>query len=108
VTIEIGQDKLVEELRRLQEKLGLGYELSMVWLPDSRSKLSGEVKGNQIYIYEEDGEKAIDTLKHEFLDYIVSNTIEPYEKIANKLIGLINDEAYRRKEKLIKVLAALI
>jgi hypothetical protein len=34
--------------------------------------------------------------------------IEPYQKIANKLIGLINDEAYSRKEKLVEILAALI
>ena len=108
VTIEIGKDRLIEELGRLQQKLGLGYELSVAWLPDSHNKLSGEVKGDQICVYEEDGEKALQALKHEFLDYIISRTIEPYERIANKLIGLINDEAYCRKEKLIDVLAALI
>jgi len=108
VTIEIGQDKLVEELRRLQQKLGLGYELRLVWLPDSRSRLSGEVKGNQICIYEEDEEKAIDTLKHEFLDYIISRTMEPYERIANKLIQLTNEEVYLRKEKLTEALVKLI
>ena len=108
VTIEIGQDRLIEELGRLQQKLGLGYELSVVWLPDNHNKLSGEVKGNKIRIYEEDESKALEILKHEFLDYAISKVMEPYEKIANKLIGLINDEAYYRKEKLIDVLAALI
>jgi hypothetical protein len=88
--------------------LGIGYELDVSWLPDENAKLSGEVKGTCICIYEVNEEKALETLKHEFLDYIISKTIEPYEKIANKLIGLINDEAYRRKEKLIEVLAALI
>jgi hypothetical protein len=48
VTIEIGQDRLIEELGRLQQKLGLGYELGVVWLPDSHNKLSGEVKENVI------------------------------------------------------------
>jgi hypothetical protein len=108
VTIDIGQDRLIEELGRLQQKLGLGYELSVVWLPDSRSKLSGEVKGDQIRIYEEDEEKALETLKHEFLDYAISKVMEPYERIANKLIGLVNEEAYRRKEKLVEVLTKLI
>jgi hypothetical protein len=34
--------------------------------------------------------------------------MEPYERIANKLIGLVNEEAYRRKEKLVEVLTKLI
>jgi len=108
VTIEIGQDRLIEELGRLQQKLDLGYELSVVWLPDSHNKLSGEVKENVILIYEDNETNAIETLKHEFLDYLISRTIEPYERIANKLIGLLNDEAYLKKEKLVEVLAALI
>jgi len=108
VTIEVGQDRLIEELGRLQQKLGLGYELSVVWLPDNHNKLSGEVKGNQICIYEEDEEKAVDTLKHEFLDYVISRTMEPYERIANKLIQLTNEEVYLRKEKLTEVLVKLI
>ena len=108
VTIEIGQDRLIEELGRLQQKLGLGYELSVVWLPDSHNKLSGEVKGNKIRIYEEDEEKALQALKHEFLDYIISRTIEPYERIANKLIQLTNEEAYLRKEKLTEALVKLV
>ncbi|MCJ7559532.1 hypothetical protein MUO79_02805 [Candidatus Bathyarchaeota archaeon] len=108
VTIEIGQDRLIEELGRLQQKLGLGYELGVVWLPDSHNKLSGEVKGDQIRIYAEDEQNALETLKHEFLDYLISKAIEPYQKIANKLIGLMNDEAYSRKEKLVEVLSGLI
>lgn len=108
MAIEIGHDRLVEELKRLQEKLCVGHELSVKWLPNGHEKLSGEVKGDQIYVYEKDEEEAVKTLKHEFFDYVVSKIIEPYERIANKLIGLINDEAYCRKEKLIEVLAALI
>ena len=108
VTIEIGQDRLIEELGRLQQKLGLGYELTVVWLPDNHNNLSGEVKGDQIRIYEEDEEKALETLKHEFLDYIISKTIEPYERIANKLIQMLNEEAYKRKEKLTEALVKLI
>jgi hypothetical protein len=108
VTIDIGQDRLIEELGRLQQKLDLGYELSVVWLPDSHSKLSGEVKGDQIRIYEEDEEKALETLKHEFLDYAISKVMEPYERIANKLIGLVNEEAYARKERLVEVLKKLV
>jgi len=108
VTIDIGQDRLIEELERLQRKVGLGYELSVVWLPDSRSNLSGEVKGDKIRIYEVDEEKALETLKHEFLDYLISKSIEPYEKVANLMIRMVNDEGYARKEKLVEALSRLL
>ncbi|MBS7654977.1 hypothetical protein KEJ50_00505 [Candidatus Bathyarchaeota archaeon] len=49
-------------------------------------------------------DKALEALKHEFLDYAISKAIEPYKEVANKLITLINEEAYKRKEKLIKTL----
>ena len=42
------------------------------------------------------------------MDYLVSRSAEPYQKIANLLIKAMNDEAYARKEKLVEVLAALI
>ena len=108
ITVELEQDKLRSELQDLKQRLGIGFELDVKWLPDENAKLSGEVKGTCICIYEISEEKALETLKHEFLDYLISKTIEPYEKITNKLIGLVNDEAYLRKEKLIEVLAALI
>ena len=108
IVVDIDQNRLSKELERLRRKLGLGYELTVKWLPGRKKEICGEVKEDCIYIYEENDEKAIETLRHEFLDYLISKTVEPYEKIANKLIGLINDEAYLRKEKLVEVLAALI
>lgn len=108
IVVDIDQNRLPKELERLRRKLGLGYELTVKWLPGRKMEICGEVKDNVILIYEEDEAKAIETLKHEFLDYLISRTIEPYERIANKLIGLLNDEAYLRKEKLVEVLAALI
>ena len=80
----------------------------MKWLPDENAKLSGEVKGTCIFIYEVDEEKALETLKHEFLDYVISRTMEPYERIVNKFIQMLNEEAYKRKEKLTEALAKLI
>jgi len=79
-----------------------------VWLPDSHSKLSGEVKGDQIRVYEVDEEKALETLKHEFLDYLISKSAEPYEKVTNLLIKMVNDEGYARKEKLVEALSQLL
>ena len=109
-SILIGADQgiVVEELERLKQKLGAGHELTVKWLPGKKLEISGEVKGECIYVYVEKEQKALETVKHEFLDYLISKTIEPYQKIANKLIGLINDEAYARKEKLVEILADLI
>ena len=102
------QDVLEEELERLKRKLFLGYELKVVWIPDGSEKLSGEVKGDTIFIYERNEGDAFETLRHEFLDYVVSKVIEPYKEVTNKLIVLINEDAYRRKEKLIEKLKGII
>ena len=108
MTIEVEEDKLRIELQRLKQKLGIGYELSVKWVPDVNEKASGEVKGTCIFVYEVDEEKALETLKHEFLDYLISRSAEPYQKIANLLIKMINEEAYLRKEKLVGALEALL
>jgi hypothetical protein len=99
------EGKLELELESLKRKLSLGYELEVKWVPKGDDKLSGEVKGDRIYIYDEDEDEALETLRHEFLDYVLSRIIEPYKQVTNKLIALINEEAYKRKEKLVEVLA---
>ncbi|MEM1570330.1 MAG: hypothetical protein QXL27_09115 [Candidatus Bathyarchaeia archaeon] len=86
----------------------MDYELKVVWIPNGDSKLSGEVKGETIYIYEEDFEKALETLKHEFIDYAISKVIEPYRDVTNKLLMLINEGAYGRKERVIESLSKLL
>jgi hypothetical protein len=108
IIVDLGEDKLLAELELLKRKLNLGHELTLKWLPGEKEEICGEVKGDCIYVYEEDEQNARETLKHEFLDYLISKAIEPYQKIANKLIGLMNDEAYSRKEKLVEVLSGLI
>ena len=99
---------LEERLERLKRKLGMGYELKVVWSPRN-SILSGEVKdSNIIYVYEKDVGKALETLTHEFIDYAISRIIEPYKEIANTLIIFINEKAYKDKEKLVEALSKLI
>jgi hypothetical protein len=108
ITVELEQDKLGSALQDLKQRLGIGYELDVKWLPDENAKLSGEVKGTCICIYEVNEEKALETLKHEFLDYLISKSIEPYEKVANLMIRMVNDEGYARKEKLVEALSQLL
>ena len=99
--------KLEEELKRLQQISNLGLGLRVAWVPSPEKALSGEVKGNIIYIYEEDGQKAIEVLRHEVLDHLVSKAIEPYRMVTNELIKLINRDSYKKKEKIVEALCQL-
>jgi len=103
-----GEARLGEELKRLQSLLGLGHEFKVVWTPKQDSNLDGEIKDDVMYIYSSSFEAAMKTLRHEFLDYAVSQCAEPYKLVANQLIILLNKEAYSRKEKLVEKLASLI
>lgn len=80
-------------------------------VPSHNSKLSGEVKDKVIFVfvYESRENKAFEALRHEFIDYFVSETIEPYKSVANKLIQLLNEIAYKKKEEeIVENLAKLL
>jgi hypothetical protein len=98
---------LETELERLKHLLGLGHHLMVKWTPKD-GKLSGEVNGNCIYIYEGEEKPALETLRHEFLDYAISQAIEPYKEVTNRLILMVNESAYRKKEKLVEALSRLV
>jgi len=100
--------RLEAEVERLKSLLGMGLELKVVWKPSYVGTLSGEVKNNLIYVYEVDEKKAVETLRHEFLDYCISQAIQPYKEVTNRLIHMINDAAYRRKEKIVEALVKLL
>jgi hypothetical protein len=99
--------KLVSELERLKRLTGLGPDLNVIWRPLAGGTLSGEVKDNKVYVYEAEEKKAVETLYHEFLDYCISRAIEPYRKITNKLVSLLNDNAYSTKEETVEGLAKI-
>jgi hypothetical protein len=103
-----GESRLRSELELLKAVTEMGQELSVKWVPDLGSERGGEVKEGVIYIYGESLEEALETLRHEFVDYLVSQAIEPYRSVANKLIQLLNEEAYRRKERIIEALVKLL
>ncbi len=107
--------RLEKELERLKRRVGLGLELHVVWAP-RRDKynvdgnpLSGEVRGNVIVIYDEDPEMAFETLKHEFLDYVISHESEkPYKELINRLIDAFESIMYKKKERVIERLMAVL
>jgi len=91
-------------LSKLKERFQMAHELKVKWLPNSNCK-SGEVLDRTIYIYEEDEAEALDTLRHEFMDYIFSIEFEsPYKRLINKLVAAFEEEMYGRKERLIEKL----
>jgi len=102
------QQRLERELESLKVKLSLNEGLSVVWKPTPSKDVSGEVKGRTIYVYENCEGKALDTLRHEVLDYCVSQAIEPYKEVTNRLIKMINDDAYKRKERIVEKLKSLL
>jgi hypothetical protein len=98
---------LKHELARLKSKFKLGQELKLQWTPGDGPK-SGEVTGTTIRIYEADRTKALDTLRHEFIEYLLTrDLVAPYKRLINKLISLFEEEMYDRKEKLVERLQEL-
>lgn len=94
--------RLEIELVHLKQRFKIGQELAVEWVPNNDSK-SGEVIGTTIQIYESDREKALDTLRHEFVEYVLINElVAPYKRLINKLISLFEEEMCARKEALIE------
>lgn len=102
------------ELQHLKNLLNLGHELEVKLLPghvkySHGRRISGEVlNGTTIYVYEEDKAKAIATLYHEYFDHLASELIIPYQELINLLISLFEDQAYRRKERLVERLCDVV
>jgi len=100
---------LQRELQRLQKEVGVGSDLKVVWQPYEQHELSGEVKGNVIYIYDVELESAIRTLRHEFLDYILtSKLIHPILGLFNLLLKVKEKEIYEEKERLVDKLTEFL
>ena len=103
------QNKLEEELQRILTKLGLNLDLRVVWTPDPPNSLSGEVRDNTIYIYEVEEEKAIQALRHEVVDHLItSRIVKPLVDLINLLIKAREAEIYKEKEKIVEILSKII
>ena len=95
------ESRLKKELKRLKRKYKTGNDLELFWIPRENTKLSGRVDGTSIFIYEQETDMALRTLRHEFFDYEVSKLILPYNELSNKLIALVSEWTYREKERLV-------
>jgi hypothetical protein len=100
--------RLETELNHLKQKFQMGQELALQWIPNDGPK-SGEVAGRTIRIYDANQAKALDTLRHEFIEYLLTqDLIAPYKRLINKLISLFEEEMYDRKEQLVERLQELV
>lgn len=92
----------------MKQQFQLGQELQLEWTPIDGPK-SGEVTGITIHIYEAGEKNALDTLRHEFIDYLLTqDLVAPYKRLINKLISLFEEEMYDRKERLVEKLRELV
>lgn len=102
------QSRLEGYLDRLKGILEINEDLKVIWSPNGKNGLAGEVRGKTIFLYEADFDSASTTLRHEVIDYLVCRAIEPYKEIANKLVLLLNEKAYRDKEAVVEKLCRLV
>ena len=103
------QERLEEELERLKRIMSIGYDLKVKWMPNAGSKLSGEVRGAVIYVYEKDEGEAVRTLKHEFIDHqITKEIVEPLVEYVNMQKSLLEKLIYKRKENIVESLSKLL
>ena len=103
------QERLEEELERLKRIMSIGYDLKVRWMPNAGSKLSGEVRGAVIYVYEKDEGEAVGTLKHEFIDHqITKEIVEPLVEYVNMQKSLLEKLIYKRKENIVESLSKLL
>lgn len=99
---------LDEELERLKARAGIKTDFTVVWSPKADSKKEGEVLGDTILVYSLDVDGALQTLRHEFVDFIISSSIEPYLKLVNVLLSTISEDAYKKKEEAVETLLKLL
>jgi hypothetical protein len=124
---------LSRDLAELQKLFQWGEELSLEWHPHASSQLEGEAVGNTLRVYSRTRAEAARTLRHEFLDSLVTVAIEPYAKMAdlvrilswlrlrgrarahkeweealNLLLKESENEAYRKKEIVVEKLSRML
>jgi hypothetical protein len=109
IIIELTQE-LETKFETLKRKLGLELELEWVLSADKLSEgVRGEVIGTRIVIYEMTEEEALKTLKHELVDYLISNRlVKPLVDLLNQFIKMREAEIYRQKEEIIETLSELL
>ena len=102
------EKELNEELDRLKSLFDTGHQLNLHYLPDADrrndkgNRLLGEVQANTILIYESEEYKAVHTLQHEFIEYIIKQKTANYVLIINKQKEIIEALLYQQEEEMVE------
>jgi len=103
------ESKIIGEFEKVKRLLEITGLTGVVWKPDRSVSLSGEVRNGKVYIYDVEEDKALQTLRHEMVDYqITSKLILPLIDIINSLIKLRETDIYKEKEKIVEQLSKLL
>jgi hypothetical protein len=110
------------QLKKLETKYKIGNDVEIVWEPRDlllRPKITtadgklrvvqGEWTNEKIIIYENENlEKAIHILNHEFVERMLCSTlVDPYVILSNALQNVFRTLTYLSQEKLIEKLAKM-
>jgi hypothetical protein len=121
--------ELNRELRRLQIKYRAGFDILRVeWRPTNPSLcpkndkvdsenayIGGECVNDPvnmtrwyIIVYEqEDEDMALHTVRHEFIEHIITKPTATFVKLSNVLIKLINELQYETQEDVVEAIAKM-
>jgi hypothetical protein len=95
------QKRLESELKRLKTKVGLAGHLQVAWDPrPSSEETHGMVKGSTIFVFDVDEEEAVFTLRHEYVEYVLT-----HEFLTPRIFEA---KAHRRADALVDIIASLI
>ena len=69
-------ERLKLELDRTLCRLGISEPLTLEWQPQARSRLAGKVRDQTVYIYVQDLPSALATVRHEVVDYWLTQLLQ--------------------------------
>jgi hypothetical protein len=99
---------LEEEFARLKRIIPLDDVDTVCWKPELRSSIHGEVVNGTVYVYDTVPQAAVDTLKHEYIDCLLTRKmVDPLITMVNAFIKLKEREVYKEKERIVDYLVKL-
>ena len=103
MTLAYNTETLLDRLNLLKKLFGITDDINLIYLPNQKGdKLKdscrGRVEGNTIYLFEDNTKKALETLNHEFLHYVLKESRNASIKIHNSDMALVSSviENYRK------------
>ena len=103
MTLIYGTKSLLDRLDLLKEYFDVTDDIELIYLPNQKggaikNGCRGRVEGSTIYLFEDDLEKALETLDHEFLHYVLRESRNASIKVHNSDLALVGSvlEAYRK------------